>query len=467
LETRCGCWYGHVLAHPLLPCIHCIHRHTQMCSRQRPCFVSQRSTAHNGTAAEDVCRTDTHTHTRHRASPHPHMAQEDQPVSLSYAFHGILRHRLTFCCTPHRRTLLLIGPRGSRPSSLLPPRSALLAAPHMHTHVLLRGQHTPLLCQTAWAESGAHYSTIDFRPAWIRWVRCNTLLSRCQLLWPPPHCPNPHTSFHHCVHIRPIIHPQSSSPFACAAYQHRPTGHHKHRALRTASAHSTFGVRETCLAQHAIHSSTAPAYQAPAVLRDISGGTSYQAVRLVFRPYTQVAPSNCTSEQIRTSTGVSPGFILPRHSSLPTGSHTHSSQAFAAPNRFHLLNSLRICTPWSVFQDGACKQASSIALSPNHISMQSPPLAILLHYRSFLLFCIGCPQPPVHPALQSSTTHSARNGHRLRGSTLSSIKTTSAVRPKHNLPQGTHPRQQLPHVLLPFHSPLLRESQLVSSLSPY
>ena len=48
-------------------------------------------------------------------------------------------------------------------------------------------------------------------------------------------------------------------------------------------------------------------------------------VRLVFRPYTQVWASICTSERLRTSTRVSPGFILLRHSSPSFGSqHTRS-----------------------------------------------------------------------------------------------------------------------------------------------
>ena len=37
-------------------------------------------------------------------------------------------------------------------------------------------------------------------------------------------------------------------------------------------------------------------------------------VRLVFRPYTQVWRSICTSESLRTSTRVSSGFVLLRHS---------------------------------------------------------------------------------------------------------------------------------------------------------
>ena len=43
-------------------------------------------------------------------------------------------------------------------------------------------------------------------------------------------------------------------------------------------------------------------------------------VRLVFRPYTQVRRSICTSESLRTSTRVSSGFILLRNSSPSFGS---------------------------------------------------------------------------------------------------------------------------------------------------
>jgi hypothetical protein len=43
-------------------------------------------------------------------------------------------------------------------------------------------------------------------------------------------------------------------------------------------------------------------------------------VRLVFRPYTQVRRSICTSESLRASTRVSPGFALLGHSSPSFGS---------------------------------------------------------------------------------------------------------------------------------------------------
>ena len=50
-------------------------------------------------------------------------------------------------------------------------------------------------------------------------------------------------------------------------------------------------------------------------------------VRLVFRPYTHVRRTICTSVSLRTSTKISPGFILHKHSSPSFGSqHTCSSE---------------------------------------------------------------------------------------------------------------------------------------------
>jgi len=54
-------------------------------------------------------------------------------------------------------------------------------------------------------------------------------------------------------------------------------------------------------------------------------------VRLVFRPYTQVWRSICTSESLRASTRVSPGFALPRHSSPSFGSQHICSDAAREP----------------------------------------------------------------------------------------------------------------------------------------
>ena len=56
-------------------------------------------------------------------------------------------------------------------------------------------------------------------------------------------------------------------------------------------------------------------------------------VRLVFRPYTQIGRSICTSESLRSSTRVSSGFDLPRHSSPSFGSQHGRSCATAPAKR--------------------------------------------------------------------------------------------------------------------------------------
>lgn len=111
-------------------------------------------------------------------------------------------------------------------------------------------------------------------------------------------------------------------------------------------------------------------------------------VRLVFRPYTRVGRSICTSESLRTSTRVSSGLVLHGHSSPSFGcQRVRSSSAprtlflgdgpllrsesaaaeleiatqprrrpsrFIAPLGFGGPIDSRTCwTPWSVFQDGS------------------------------------------------------------------------------------------------------------------
>jgi hypothetical protein len=106
-------------------------------------------------------------------------------------------------------------------------------------------------------------------------------------------------------------------------------------------------------------------------------------VRLVFRPYTQVRRLICTSKPLRTSTRVSSGFVLLRHSSPSFGSQYacssstplqavgmglccavpggtdhisgRSSRAFTfiTPLGFAPIDSHAYYTSWSVFQDGS------------------------------------------------------------------------------------------------------------------
>ena len=73
-------------------------------------------------------------------------------------------------------------------------------------------------------------------------------------------------------------------------------------------------------------------------------------VRLVFRPYTQIRRSICTSESLRASTRVSSGFALFRHSSPSFGSQHTRSTAEPSIN----LKSGRRCRP---------RQPSQLSLS--------------------------------------------------------------------------------------------------------
>ena len=73
-------------------------------------------------------------------------------------------------------------------------------------------------------------------------------------------------------------------------------------------------------------------------------------VRLVFRPYTQIRRSICTSESLRASTRVSSGFTLFRHSSPSFGSQHTCSTADPSEN----VRSGRRCPP---------RQRSQLSLS--------------------------------------------------------------------------------------------------------
>jgi len=119
-------------------------------------------------------------------------------------------------------------------------------------------------------------------------------------------------------------------------------------------------------------------------MREMSARTSYSIVRLVFRPYTHIWQTICTSVLLRTSSRVSPAFILHKYSSPSFGSqhidykwHPSKRLTFDAfgyashswRNNFlsfiftFIVNIgfesplfLPTCyTPWSVFQDGIKK----------------------------------------------------------------------------------------------------------------
>jgi hypothetical protein len=117
-------------------------------------------------------------------------------------------------------------------------------------------------------------------------------------------------------------------------------------------------------------------------------------VRLVFRPYTQVSRTICTSVSLRASTRVSPGFTLLKHSSPSFGSKQLCSCAYLSQkimdgrccrvNPWHLkltfitrmgftpAHSHNWLTPWSVFQDGPMEALSAGSQKP--LEPQDAPL---------------------------------------------------------------------------------------------
>ena len=105
-------------------------------------------------------------------------------------------------------------------------------------------------------------------------------------------------------------------------------------------------------------------------------------VRLVFRPYTRVRRTICTSVSLLASIRVSPDLTMRQYSSPPFGSQNLSSAPHLAltPNRYPLQTngsrwryacrvapsrSLRTPTPRSVFQDGLLEPQGASA-RPQH-----------------------------------------------------------------------------------------------------
>ena len=110
-----------------------------------------------------------------------------------------------------------------------------------------------------------------------------------------------------------------------------------------------------------------------------------------------------------------------------------------------------------MFQDGADASASAPPVSllcRSSRSASHPSLAVLVPYRSPAVFSLRWPQPPLRAALPNSTTRPhapQRDSHPLRCPRPGSLRLALQRAPR--LPPG----------LLPFRSPLLGKSSLVSS----
>ena len=127
-------------------------------------------------------------------------------------------------------------------------------------------------------------------------------------------------------------------------------------------------------------------------------------VRLVFRPYTQVWRTICTSVPLRASIRVSPDFTLLKNRSSSFGflllsSYARPSQkirsgrcwwitpahlelTFITPMGFTPADSLGSKTPWSVFQDGSIKLvlAKSILTHKHHLPKLFWPSSVILPF---------------------------------------------------------------------------------------
>ena len=108
-------------------------------------------------------------------------------------------------------------------------------------------------------------------------------------------------------------------------------------------------------------------------------------VRLVFRPYTHVRRTICTSVSLRTSIRVSPAFILHKHSSPSFGSqlisscstfHKRSDAAGDAPVKG--LSSRFLCTLWFSTIEFAHKLDSLVRVSRRVGTLHDPDLGPVL-----------------------------------------------------------------------------------------
>lgn len=147
-----------------------------------------------------------------------------------------------------------------------------------------------------------------------------------------------------------LISLQGSSLFAPHAYHKAPTGAILDYCTGLLSV--TIDTFWVCwLSLHPLYCIFL--YKSTAVLRDISAGTSYQVVRLVFRPYAHLLPTSWTSVWLRSSIRIFPDFNQGRHSSLPFGSYDCNLLDFSRLQVLSLFVSLQSKSPWSVFQYGS------------------------------------------------------------------------------------------------------------------
>jgi hypothetical protein len=252
-----------------------------------------------------------------------------------------------------------------------------------------RARRPPTPRNPARAASARRCSAIHFRRPQVRQVCCDTLLRGCRPPWPPPCCPDSPTAFLGSLRARPAPYP----PVRFIPLRQSCLPKTAHWAPPCARVRSSSRARGPRARGAPLLRSTPRHCRAPAILRDISGGTSYQAVRLVFRPCAQVRGSICTSEPLRASPEVSPGLALPRRSSQPFGSHPRRSPPLrdapfgASPLPASARGARALLGP--CFKTGPCALPPAWlprrrfhVFSPHSRGAFLPSLAVLLLYRT-------------------------------------------------------------------------------------
>ena len=140
-------------------------------------------------------------------------------------------------------------------------------------------------------------------------------------------------------------------------------------------------------------------------------------VRLVFRPYTQVRRTICTSVSLRASTRVSSGFALLRHSSPSFG----SQQVCSHSNPSQKLKVGRRCTP----RDGGLSPVSFLA--PRGFT--NPPTRT--HVRLLgPCFKTGRMESPPTNTASMQVRNGPPIGRMLRSSTATTAKQRAGTRPR-------------------------------------
>lgn len=166
---------------------------------------------------------------------------------------------------------------------------------------------------------------------------------------------------------------------------------------------------------------------------------------MVFRHYAHLTPSSCTSERLGASSELSSTFTPHRHSSLSFGSYTETS-------------SLSTPDPGIVSLVRVSRRAKLLSLSI-HIFILHQALFTL---RSLYFFAIGhrlylALDRRHHPfTLHYQTVLLPSISPHAYGDLPLCVCTSHALR--RTGPHTTRHQRRLPRGLLPFHSPLLRES---------